>query len=148
MLREILGDQKLVHCLPDAKVSEAAQLMADNNVGDILVLSNGKPRGILTDRDIVIRCVAANLDVNDTTVENVMTESLTTAHQDEGIFDCIRKMDKAKVRRIPVVNNAGDAIGIISFGDLLKVLAKEFVALVAHTTPAEYDEELKERKAA
>ena len=137
MLRDILGGQKLVTCEPDAKVVEVSRMMADHNVGTVLVLSNDKPRGILTDRDIVVRCIAQNIDVEDCTVEQIMTESVETVHDTDGLFDCIMKMKRAKVRRIPVVDDAEKAIGLISFGDLLGVLSKEFVELTQTTTPLE-----------
>ncbi|MCM2322718.1 MAG: CBS domain-containing protein [Oligoflexia bacterium] len=144
MLREILKGQSLVTCEPDAKVSDVSRLMADRNVGSVLCLSNDKPRGILTDRDIVVRCLAKNIDVSDCTVENVMSESLEVCKDTDGIFDCIRKMEQAGVRRIPVIDSSGAAIGVVSFGDLLKVLSKEFSALVQHTTTAEYEKEQSE----
>lgn len=137
MLRDILLEQELVTCEPDARVSEVAKLMADRNVGAVLVLTNDKPRGILTDRDITVRCVGKNLDVNDTTVEQVLTESPETIEDTAGFFDCIRKMREAKVRRMPVVDDEGKAVGIISFGDLLAILSKELVALTSTTTPLE-----------
>lgn len=137
MLRDILEEQELVTCEPDAKVAEVAKLMADRNVGAVLVLTHDKPRGIITDRDITVRCVAKNLDVNDTTVEQVLTESLETVEETAGFFDCIRKMREARVRRMPVVNDEGRAMGIISFGDLLGILSKELVALTSSTTPFE-----------
>ena len=137
MLRDILNNQHLVTCEPDAKVTDVAKLMADNDIGAVMVLTDEKPRGIVTDRDIVLRCVAQNTDVDDTTVEQVMTESVATCHENDGIFDCIMKMKQAKVRRIPVVDDSGKAVGIISFGDLLAVLSKEFVELTQTTTPLE-----------
>lgn len=144
MLKEILEQQgerqRLVSLEADAKVSEAARLMAERDVGCVLVMSNRKPRGLITDRDIVVRCVARNLDVSDTTIENVMTESLETCRENDGIYDCILKMEKAGVRRIPVVDSKGEAVGIISFGDLLKVLSKELAHLVHTTTSADRDE--------
>ncbi|MCM2277493.1 MAG: CBS domain-containing protein [Oligoflexia bacterium] len=141
MLKEILRNQSLVTCEPDAKVSEVSRLMADRNVGSVLCLSDdGKPRGILTDRDIVVRCLAKNIDVNDCTVENVMSESLEVCQDTDGVFDCIRKMEMAGVRRIPVIDDSGKAVGIISFGDLLKMLSKEFSTLIHHTTTAEYED--------
>jgi CBS domain-containing protein len=137
MLRDII-DRNLVTVRPDAKVTEAAERMAEENVGCVLVLADdGKPRGILTDRDIVVRCLAKNVDVNDCTVENVLTESLETVNEHDGFFDCIKKMNEAEERRIPVVDNSGKAIAIISFGDILAVLGKELHALTAVTRPGE-----------
>lgn len=137
MIRDLLEEQELVTCEPDARVAEVARLMADRNVGAVLVLTRDKPRGIITDRDITVRCVGRNLDVNDTTVEQVLTESPETVEHTAGIFDCIQKMREARVRRMPVVDEEGRAVGIISFSDLLGILSKELVALAAATTPRE-----------
>lgn len=139
MIRDIIrqGKQKLVCVEPDAKVSEVAQEMQKNDVGCVLVLTNGRPRGLITDRDIVVRCVARNLDVNDTTVENVMSESPECCNETDGVFEVIRKMRDSGVRRMPVVDQNGDAVGVISFGDLLRILAKELGTLVESTTREE-----------
>jgi CBS domain-containing protein len=136
MLKDVLNP-RLVTAEPDAKVSDIARLMAQEDVGCVLVLDNDKPRGILTDRDIVVRCLAKNIDVDDCTVENVMTESLETVKETDGIFDCIETMKGAAVRRIPVVNEQGHAVGIVSFGDLLAIIGKELSELTVHTTPAD-----------
>lgn len=140
MLKDIV-DRRLVSISPDSKVAEAAQLMANEDVGCVVVLENNKPRGLLTDRDVVVRCIAKNVDVDDCTVENVMTESLSTVKESDGIFDCIEKMQTAGVRRMPVVNEQGEAVGIISFGDILALLGKEFYQLTLGTTPAAETEE-------
>jgi CBS domain-containing protein len=135
MIREILNDQELITCEPDAKVSDAAKLMADRNVGAVMVLTNDRPRGIITDRDITVRCVGRNLDVSDTTVEQVMTESLDMIRDTDGIYDCIKKMQEAKVHRMPVIDDDGKAVGIISYGDLLAILSKELSILTSHNMP-------------
>lgn len=137
MLRDILNHSDLVTVEPDAKVIEVAKLMERENVGCVLVLSEGKPRGLITDRDIVVRCIAKNVDVSDCTVEQVMTESVETAKDTDGVFDCIRKMRDAGVRRMPVVDDEGKAVGIITAGDLLAMLSKEFATLAQGTTPLE-----------
>jgi CBS domain-containing protein len=135
MLKNILNNIELITCQPDAKISDVAKMMADHNVGAVLVLDedSDKPRGILTDRDIVVRCLAKNLDINDTTVENVLSESLATVKETDGIYDCIQKMRESGVRRMPVVDHEGKAVGVVSFGDLLAVLSEEFAALTETT---------------
>ncbi len=135
MIREILDNQELVTCEPDARVADVARLMADRNVGAVMVLTNDRPRGIITDRDITIRCVGRNLDVNDTTVEQVMTEALDTVVETDGLYDCIKKMQEARVHRMPVVDQDNRAVGIISFGDLLAILSKELAVLTSHRLP-------------
>lgn len=134
MLKDLIN-RKLVVTEPDSKISEVAKIMEREDVGCVLVLYDDKPRGLITDRDIVTRVIAKNIDVDDCTVENVMTESLQTVKETDGIFDCIESMRGAGVRRIPVVDEMGRAVGIISFGDLLKVLSKEFAELTSTIQP-------------
>lgn len=140
MLRELVNEE-LVTCEPDAKISDVAKMMSEENVGCVLVTEDDMPTGIITDRDIVVRCIAKNIDVDDCTVEQVMSEAVETVREDEGIFDCIQKMHKHGVRRIPVVDTDGKAIGVISFGDLLAILSKELYQLTQRTTPLEEAEE-------
>lgn len=128
MLKEIVN-RDLVTIEPHQSVLEAARLMEARGVGCVLVLYNEKPRGLITDRDIVLRCVAHNLDISDTTVENILTESLATVHETDGFFDAIRKMRDAGVRRIPVVNSSGKAVGIVTFDDLICILTQELSTL-------------------
>ncbi len=143
MLRDILN-RNLVKAEPNASVIEIAQLMTEHNVGAVLIARDGKPLGIVTDRDIVIRCLAEDVDFRQCKVEDIMTDSVETCRETDGIFDCIQKMRKSKVRRMPVIDPDGRAIGIISFGDLLAVLSKEFHELISTTTPAEDIEQLGE----
>jgi predicted transcriptional regulator len=128
MLKNLLT-RKLVVVEPHSTVSEAAKMMEKEDVGCVLILDNDKPRGLLTDRDIVVRCVAKNVDVDDCTVENVMTESLLTVRDTDGIFECIETMHAAGVRRLPVVDEKNYTVGIISFDDLLAILSKELSGL-------------------
>lgn len=148
MLRDIVGKQNLVTCEPDAKVSDAAQLMADRNVGAIMVLTDDKPRGIVTDRDIVLRCIAKNVDVNDCTVEQIMSESVEMVKDSDGLFDCIKKMHNAHVRRMPVVDQQGKAVGMVSFGDIMAILSKEFVTLTEADTPLDQHKDKPDLKVA
>lgn len=134
MLKEIVN-RDLVTIEPHQSVLEAARLMESRDVGCVLVLYNEKPRGLITDRDIVLRCVAHNLDISDTTVENILSESLATVHETDGFFDCIRKMREAGVRRIPVVDAGGKAVGIVTFDDLICVLGQELSTLTAAALP-------------
>lgn len=148
MLRDMVGKQNLVTCEPDAKVSDAAQLMADRNVGAIMVLTDDKPRGIVTDRDIVLRCIAKNVDVNDCTVEQIMSESVEMVKDSDGLFDCIKKMHNAHVRRMPVVDQQGKAVGMVSFGDIMAILSKEFVTLTEADTPLDQHKDKPDLKVA
>lgn len=98
---------------------DAAEAMRDRDVGDVMVLddTNGTLRGIVTDRDIVIRAVADGRHPAETTLGTVCTGRLVTIGPDEAIRDAARIMADNAIRRLPVVD--GDRpIGIVSLGDL------------------------------
>lgn len=80
--------------------------------------SQGKLVGLITDRDIVIRAVAEGKDCNTTRAEEVMSTDAYTARPHDRVVDVIRKMGDKQVRRIPVVNEKGSLLGIISMGDI------------------------------
>lgn len=144
MLQNIIN-KNLVSVRPSANLLEVAQLMKRKNVGSVLVQdSDDKPIGIITDRDIVVRCVSDGKIASDCLVGDLMTEQPTTCKLDDGIYDCISKMRDAKVRRMPVVDNTGRAVGILSFGDLLAVLSRELADLTRSTTILEeFEDEAK-----
>lgn len=135
MIRDILSDRGLVTIEADAKVVDACKLMREKNVGAVLIChDDGKPRGILTDRDVVVRCLAKHIDTDDCTIEQVMTESLETVRDTDGMFDCIQKMHDACVKRMPVVDENGKAVGIVTFSDLIGIFGKELHLLASTTT--------------
>jgi CBS domain-containing protein len=134
MLKDIVN-RKLVTTEPSAKISEVAQQMAHFDVGCVLVVENKKIKGLITDRDIVLRCIAKDVSLTDCVASSIMTETPATVRDTDGIFDCIETMRGAKVRRIPVVDRAGDVVGIVSFGDILAVLSKELAELTKGTVP-------------
>ena len=117
----------------DATVLHAAMLMRQYHVGDVLVIENreGKavPIGILTDRDIVIELVATDLDCRVITVGDIMLAHLAVVKEDEGIFDAIQLMSSKGIRRLPVVDKDDSLLGIVTFDDVMLLLAKELGAL-------------------
>jgi len=80
--------------------------------------SHGKLLGLITDRDVVIRAVAEGKDCNATRAEDVMSTDVHTARPHERVVDVIRKMGDKQVRRIPVTNENGNLLGIVSMGDV------------------------------
>ena len=110
----------------NATVMAAARLMRDNHVGAVVVGdANGRPVGIVTDRDMVVEVLACGLDPETILVEDIMLESLHTVSEREGVFTTIRLMREHGVRRLPVVNGTGELEGIISLDDLIALLATE-----------------------
>lgn len=98
-------------------VELAARTMARHNIGALPVVSGGKLCGMLTDRDIVTRCLAANRIPGTTTVKQVMTEQVTSIRPDMQTGVAAHLMGRLQVRRLPVVEN-GKLCGMVSLGDL------------------------------
>jgi len=112
----------------NASIRDAARLMRDFHVGDLVVVESrdGRhhPVGILTDRDIVVGVLATDVDPARVAVQDVMGGELITATEDESLLDAVKRMRAAGVRRAPVVDQANNLIGIITVDDLLELLAE------------------------
>ena len=141
MLKNIIN-RKIFSVTPDQNVREVARLMARHNVGAILVCDqNGKkPIGIITDRDIAIKCVAEDHQAESCKASDLMTSSPATVQETDGLYDCIKKMHHHKVRRIAVVDHQGNATGLVTFGDVVGILSKELSEL-AHAGTSIGDQE-------
>ena len=100
-----------------APVRAAAQAMKEAGVGAVIVEKNGKLCGIVTDRDIVVRCLAEGANCDETPVGAICSSELITLSPRDSIDKAISLMRDKAVRRIPVVEN-GRAVGILSLGDL------------------------------
>ena len=128
MIREFVN-YNLVSCESSAKVFDVAKLMQSKNVGCVLVKENNKAIGVVTDRDITLRCVALGHDVKQMPVSSIVTKTVKFCHETDGLNDCIQKMKEAKVRRLPVLDAKQHPVGIISFGDIVSILSKELYDL-------------------
>ena len=102
---------------PAESVEIAARTMARYNIGALPVCKSGKLCGILTDRDIVTRCLAANRQPANTLVRQVMTEQVTAVSPDMQTGVAAHLMGRLQVRRLPVVEQ-GNLCGMVSLGDL------------------------------
>jgi CBS domain-containing protein len=101
----------------DAPLAEAARAMRDADIGDVIVLDEGAICGIATDRDIVVRAIAAGMDPATTPIGEVFSRDLTTLAPESPVDDAVRLMREKAVRRLPVVE--GDRpVGVVSLGDL------------------------------
>jgi len=115
-----LMTSNVTSCSPDTCCEEAAKLMKEQNVGSIPITEGKKLIGIVTDRDIVVNCVAAGIPCKETHVEQVMTRNPVTCTPDTDAHDAARLMASEQIRRLPVVQQ-GNLIGICSLGDLAVV---------------------------
>lgn len=106
---------------PDTPITEAARLMKEHNIGMLPVVeSEGSRRlvGVVTDRDIAMRHVAEG-HVNDCPVREAMTDNVATCKADENIDSVMTLMAQEQVRRIPIVDERGDLVGIVSQADIV-----------------------------
>ncbi len=102
---------------PDASLVEAAQLMRAQDIGDVLVASEGRVLGVLTDRDIALRAVADGADPLTVSAQAVCTPNPVVVTPDEAVSAAIGLMRDHAVRRLPVVED-GHPVGMVSLGDL------------------------------
>jgi CBS domain-containing protein len=100
-----------------ASIVDAARVMNDADIGDVIVVDGEEIRCIVTDRDIVVRAIAEGRDPQSTSVSDVCTPSLETIEPSASVEDALSKMRDADIRRLPVVES-GRPVGIISLGDL------------------------------
>jgi len=117
----------------DSTIAEAAKLMRQHHVGDVLVVEDRGgvrvPLGIVTDRDLVVEVMAPELDPVVITVGDIMVPELVTVKAHTGLFETIQYMRSKGVRRLPVVDDGGGLLGILTLDDLLELLAEELLAL-------------------
>lgn len=109
--------RSVVSIHPNESVEVAARTMTQYNIGALPVCKDGKVCGMLTDRDIVTRCLAANRQPGSTQVRQVMTEQVTTVRPDMQTNVAAHLMGRLQVRRLPVVEN-GSLCGMVSLGDM------------------------------
>jgi CBS domain-containing protein len=101
----------------DDPIVDAARIMRDSDIGDVIVTDGDQVTGIVTDRDIVVRGVAEGVDVQSTSVREVCTTGVETIEPGTSVDDALRMMREHDIRRLPVVKD-GRPVGIISIGDL------------------------------
>jgi CBS domain-containing protein len=102
---------------PQTSVTQVARLMRDEDIGAVLVAEGDDLRGLVSDRDLVVRALAEGGDPDETTVAGVCSGDLYTITPDEDLDQAVRLMREHAVRRVPVVDH-GRPVGIVSLGDL------------------------------
>lgn len=103
---------------PDARLSDVARIMRDEDIGSVPVARGDELLGMITDRDIVIRAVADGDGVEQRTAGDVMSSGMKCCRQDQDIEDVLKEMGDQQIRRMPVVDDSRRLVGIVSLGDL------------------------------
>lgn len=124
-----LCNRRVVIASPDESATAAARRMSDLHVGTLVVVNDTRggqtPIGILTDRDLVVRVLAERRDVGGLVLREVMTGELVTARESENLYDALKKMRSFGIRRLPIVDDDGALVGILTFDDLVELVAEE-----------------------
>ncbi|KUO77977.1 MAG: inosine-5'-monophosphate dehydrogenase [Desulfosporosinus sp. BRH_c37] len=102
---------------PDTTVVEVAKLMKKDDVGSIPICQENRLIGIITDRDIVLKVVAAGGNTNNTSVKGIMSTDVISVSTDQDVHEAANLMSRYQIRRLPVVEN-GKLVGIVAIGDL------------------------------
>ena len=116
---------------PADSVQEAARIMRDAGVGIVPVVDEGQDRrlrGVITDRDIAVRCVAEGHDSSKCPVREAMSSDVQTARADDDVSSVMRLMGKEQVRRIPIVDERGSLVGIVAQADIVREAEDENLA--------------------
>jgi CBS domain-containing protein len=113
---------------PDASVFDALELMAEKDIGALLVLDGGKPVGIISERDYARKVILKGKASKETPVREIMTEEIVCVRPDQTTEECMALMTDKRVRHLPVIESER-LIGVISIGDVVKgiISAQEFM---------------------
>jgi len=115
-VREVMTSS--VDCVtPDTTVIEVAQLMKKDDVGSIPICTDHQLMGIITDRDIVLKVVAAGKNTNNILAKDIMSTDIISVTTDQDVHEAANLMSKYQIRRLPVLE-AGKLVGIVAIGDL------------------------------
>jgi len=109
---------------PDATIYDALKLMAEKEVGALLILNGDKPEGIFSERDYARKVVLKGKSSRETTVKEVMSSNLICVDPEQGIEECMALMIDKRIRHLPVLEN-NKLAGLISIGDVVKVVIGE-----------------------
>ncbi|WP_332450819.1 CBS domain-containing protein [Methanoculleus sp.] len=122
--------EQVVAVSPDTPATDIAKTMEDKNVGSVVIISgDNRPRGILTDRDLVVRVMAQGRSPGEVRAEEIMSRDVVTFQDSMGIYEAIQKMTDAGIRRMPIVGDTGKLIGIVTMDDIVRMLGEEMAAI-------------------
>ena len=125
-VRQILQEKesKLWTIRPDLTVFEALKIMADNNIGALLVLVDNKLVGIFTERDYARKVILQGKSSKETAVKEIMISKVIYVTPDQSVEECMALMTDKRLRHLPVLDQ-GELVGIISIGDVVKTIISD-----------------------
>ncbi len=115
---------------PNTSVFDAAKLMAEKDIGLLVVLENGRLRGLISERDCVRKGILQEKPPKDTPVSEIMTKEVITSHSGAAVHECAKLMISSRIRHLPVMEGE-KCIGMLSLGDLLSEMSETQLAALA-----------------
>ena len=109
-----------VCCGPDANLKQVARMMVEYDCGEIPIVQNTRIVGVITDRDITARTVAAGRNPLEMKASDCMTTPVVTVKMDTSVDDCCHAMEEHQIRRVPVVDDSGCCCGMVSQADIAR----------------------------
>ncbi|HMU84163.1 MAG TPA: CBS domain-containing protein [Leptospiraceae bacterium] len=130
---EILKDKgkAIVSVDPGATVFEALSLMAERNTGAVLVMSEGRLEGLLSERDYARKVVLRGRNSRETHVREIMSRELIIVHPEDSVMESLAIMTEKRIRHLPVMEGS-EVVGLISIGDLVKRVIDEQHIMIKH----------------
>lgn len=129
-----IAREKAVSIESGESLTAVVETMRSEGVGSVVVVENGSPVGLVADRDLALAVLGGEIDPDETTVDELLTEEAITIEADQGVYDAIELMSNRGVRRVIVVED-GELAGIISLSDVIVLLGME-LQQVANTIRA------------
>lgn len=122
MIVEKIMNKHVITVDPETSLLEAMQVMADNHIGCVVVAKEEKPVGMLTERDVLVAIASEEVrDVKKTKVKAVMTHYLITIGPKRPLSKAIKLMEENKIKKLPIVDDKGRLVGIITASDIITV---------------------------
>ncbi len=117
---------------PDDSVLTALRLMADKNIGAVLVLEDGQLAGIMSERDYARKVILRDKSSHNTPVRHIMTSEVVCVRPDQTLTKCLALMTEKHIRHLPVVDRENNLLGLVSIGDVVKAVIEEQQILINH----------------
>lgn len=114
----------IISVQPDASVLDAIRLMAEKNIGAVLVMEGDRLRGIMSERDYARKVIVKGRSSNSTLVADIMTVDVVTTSSGETVNNCMGLMTDKRIRHLPVVDD-NVVVGVISIGDLVQAIISD-----------------------
>ncbi|MGV6853344.1 MAG: CBS domain-containing protein [bacterium] len=116
--------REIISIAPDATVYEAIKVLAERSIGALMVMSEGKPVGIISERDYARKVILLDKESKKTLVKEIMSSPLITSSPSDSVHACMELMTTKRIRHMPVVDNE-NLVAILSMGDLVRAIIEE-----------------------